>query len=146
MAKRTEAADVNSQLSDSNRPKKTARPSLLSQHVKANDVSDLESVADLEVDEFYNPATTQLFDILTTEAKQEFQARRSKKKTSKSDAKKRAKLPDEIFDYIHVAKCRRLFTLAWYDDKTYTPSNDGLTKALPILYCNGSSCKSKNPE
>lgn len=109
-------------------------------------MSDLELIADLKVDEFYDSTTTQLFDILITKAEQEFQARRSKKRTYKSDIKKTVKLFNKIFYYIHVVKYCRLFILAWYDDEIYAPSNNGLIKALPILCFNGSSCKSKDPE
>ena len=64
-----------------------------------------------------------------------------KKQASKTDAQKRASLPDKIFDYIHVAECRRLFSLAWYDDAIYNNS-----KPLPSLCCNGPDCNSKEPE
>lgn len=38
----------------------------------ANYISNFESVANLEIDRFYNFATIQLFNILTTKAKQKF--------------------------------------------------------------------------
>lgn len=67
-----------------------------------------------------------------------------KKQASKTDAQKRANLPEEIFDYIHIAKCRRLFSLTWYDDPTY---DDGpSSKPLPTLCCNASGYLSEDPD
>lgn len=84
--------------------------------------------------------------MFTTEAEEELLAKKAKKRTSASDAEKRAKLPDEIFNYIHTAKCRRLFSLDWYDDTSYAPSKDGYIQPLPNPCCNGFSCKSPDPE
>ncbi|MCJ1470688.1 hypothetical protein MMC07_009335 [Pseudocyphellaria aurata] len=68
------------------------------------------------------------------------------KKAGSTDASNRANMPDEIFDYIHVVRCRQLFSLAWYDDLTYV-AHAGLPspKALPNLCCNGPSCQSPVP-
>ena len=52
-----------------------------------------------------------------------------------------------MFNYIHNTPCRRLFSLAWYDDITYKVDKaTGLSKALPQSCCNGSSCQSAEPE
>ena len=149
LAKRSNIANGNSHLSDLNRPKGT-KQSPLGQEVDIEDLSDGESVASSEYrkaeDEFNDPATNQLFDILSTEAEVESQTKKKKKQVSKGDVEKRANLLDEIFDYIHTAKCRRLFSLAWYDDKTYKVNADSSSKALPRLYCNASDCNSEDPE
>lgn len=84
--------------------------------------------------------------MVATEAEEDSNAKRARKQASKTDAQKRAKLPDELFDYIHAAKCRRLFSLAWYKDLTYAPNADRISKALPKLCCNGPSCNSKEPD
>lgn len=84
---------------------------------------------------------------MSTDADIAFQSKQSKKQASKSDAQKRAALFYEIFDYIYVVKCRRLFSLAWYDDQTYVLANDtGTTPPLPTLCCNGPGCQSEDPE
>ena len=147
LAKRTEAANANLLLSDSNRPKVDPKQSRLGQVIEAADEqSDAESAAGSELDEFDDPATNALFDLVATEAEEDLNAKRAKKQASKTDAEKRAKLPDELFNYIHAAQCRRLFPLAWYNDLTYAPNADGLSKALPELCCNGPSCNSKEPD
>ena len=144
LAKRVKT--TNSQLSNLNRPKSMAKQSPLGHQVEsAEDQSDLESAASSDLDEFDDPATTAFLDLLATEVEEDSRVKKSKKRASKSDAEKRAKLPDEIFDYIHAAKCRRLFSLAWYDDLTYAPNAEGLSKALPTLCCNSFSCSSEEP-
>ena len=82
--------------------------------VNAKDkLSDLESGAesegDFELDEKANPFS----GILASDADQNQRQRKKELKANETDAAKRAKLPNEIFDYIHVARCRRLFSLAW---------------------------------
>ena len=149
LAKRSNIANGNSHLSDLNRPKGT-KQSPLGQEVDIEDLSDGESVASSEYrkaeDEFNDPATNQLFDILSTEAEVESQTKKKKKQVSKGDVEKRANLLDEIFDYIHTAKYRRLFSLAWYDDETYKINADSSSKALPRLCYNASDCNSEDPE
>ena len=136
----------NSQLSNLNRPKIMAKQSPLGHQVKsAEDQSDLESAAGSDFDEFDDLATTAFLDLLATKAKKDSRVKKSKKRVSRSNAEKRAKLLDEIFDYIHAANCRRLFSLAQYDDLTYAPNAEGLSKALPTLCCNSSSCNSEEP-
>lgn len=54
------------------------------------------------------------------------------KKTSQTNAEKGANLPDKIFNYIYIAKCKRLFLLTWYDNEIYTSSS----MSLPTLYYN----------
>lgn len=143
IAKRTEVANANFLLSDSNRPKVDPKQSRLGQVIEAADEqSDAELAAGSELDEFDDPATNALFDLVATEAEEDLNAKRAKKQASKTDAEKRAKLPDELFNYIHAAQCRKLFFLAWYNDLTYTLNVDG-SKTLPELCCNGPSCNSK---
>ena len=100
------------QLSNDNRPK--AHP--LSQFVDADSLSDQESVAESEAESDSGDVdeTDLLSALLATEGEAQKKQRSAKKRTSKSDAAKRASLPNEMFDYIHVAPCRRLFSLAWY--------------------------------
>ena len=92
-----------------------SKPSPLAQEVTA-DSSDNESVQDSDneepTEEFDDPGTAELFDILFTEAETHTRSQKSTKRTSKSNAQKRANLPLEIFDYMHTAKCRRLFSLS----------------------------------
>lgn len=133
----------NAELSNTNRPK-AIKPSPLSQQIDPNEISDVESNAGSEP-EFEDSATNQLFTLLSTEAEEETKSKKEKKKSSKTDAEKRDHLPDEIFDYIHAAKYRRLFFLAWYDDLTYIPKNDDVDKLPPMFCCNGSGCQSEEP-
>ena len=148
IAARTDAANTSSLLSDLNRPKtKGLKASPLSCETNAEDSSDAESLASSDVDkDFDDSETNQLFALFATEAEEESLAKKAKKRTSATDAEKRAKLPDDIFSYIHIAKCRQLFSLDWYDDTTYAPNNDGSIKPLPVPCCNGSGCKSLDPE
>lgn len=59
-------------------------------------------------------------------------------------------IPNGIFDYIHVAQCKKLFLLTWYDDLTYADeiiSNETiLKKSLFKAYCNSPSCNSPELE
>ena len=88
------------------------RPSPLNQETNASDLSYSGSLAGSKVDEnFDDPIINQLFIIFTTNAEEETQANSATKRIATTDAKKRAKLPDKIFNYIHTAKCRRLFLL-----------------------------------
>ena len=68
------------------------------------------------------------------------------KKAFSTNAQKRTNLPDEIFDYIHVAKCCWLLSLNWYNDLTNGNGNEASTKPLPTLCCNGSGSNSKDPK
>lgn len=97
---------------------------------------------DKATEEFYNPAIKELFDILSIKAETSFHNKKMKKKASSTDAQKRANLPDKIFDYIHIVKCCRIFSLNWYDDSTYGNGNEASTKPLPTFCCNGSGCNS----
>lgn len=57
--------------------------------------------------------------MLNIEIDKVFCNKKQKKKTSQIDAIKSANQSDEIFDYIYIAKCRRLFSLTSYNNKTY---------------------------
>ena len=62
------------------------------------------------------------------------------------NATKRSRLPNKIFNYIHVARCQKLFSLAWYDNMMYAQSEDfSPAKALQIPCCNNLSCNSTEP-
>ena len=97
-------------------------------------------------EEFQDPAIEELLDLLSTEAKTSSHNKKMNKKAFSTDAQKRANLLNKIFDYIHVAKCCQVFSLNWYDDSTYSNGNKASTKPLPILYCNGFGCNSKDPK
>lgn len=145
----------NAQLLDENRP--IAKISQLNQVLNADeDLSDAESVAgsaagseaDFDIDDV--DEADLISGLLATEADETQLSKKKERKSNKSDAAKRANLSEEIFEYIHVARCRRLYALAWYDDMTYAHNNDDsgaiATKALPQLCCNGSSCQSQEPD
>lgn len=96
---------ANAQLSNSNCPKLPSKVSPLSQVVNANegDLSNSESIAGSKAD-FNFDGEVNLFDR-AMDADQDRSREKKKKKTSQTDAAKRAKLSNEIFDYIHVAHC-----------------------------------------
>lgn len=140
---------TNIQLSNTNRPK---RSSPLVQITLPDTVSDTESIADsnagVEVDAEGEINDSNLLSaLLAIEGETEKKKKSAKQQANKTDIQKRANLSDEIFNYIHNAPCRRLFSLAWYDDMTYAADETtGLAKALPIPCCNGPSCNSAEPE
>lgn len=130
-------------LSDANRPKAWSSP--LSQIPIAEDFSDTEFLAGSKKD-FDEPDANTLIGLLATKAEEKSLKKKHTKKANQSDAEKRAKLPDKIFNYIHVARCRRLFALAWYNDLTYAQNEDGSILTFPTFCCNGPSCQSKEPD
>lgn len=89
-----------------------------------------------------------LLAILAIEVETKKQSRSAKNQANKSDLQKRANLPNEIFDYIHVALCTRLFSLAWYNDMIYAATEDIYisAKALPTACCNGPAYQNEEPE
>lgn len=103
----TRATFFSLQLSTTNQTN-SIRPSLLVQEIDL-DVFDNKSVQGFgnkeAKNEFHDPAIKKIFNILSTKAKIETQSQKIKKQASKTDAQKRASLPKEIFDYIHIAKC-----------------------------------------
>lgn len=123
MAKRAGSNTVKAyNFCDDNRPTKPAvhRPSPLNQIAAVNKAeSDIESNIGSDIDFDQEGFDQEDSDLLTALLGTETEEKKTSKRVSKSDAAKRASLPDEIFDYIHTAKCRRLFSLAWYDDFTY---------------------------
>lgn len=66
-----------------------------------SDLSDAESIASLEADLEFKEVGVELFD-LATDVDQNQSQRKKEKKTNQIDATKHVKLPNEIFDYIHV--------------------------------------------
>lgn len=50
--------------------------------------------------------------LFGTEVKEEQQSKQAQKKVNKSNVAKQANLANEILDYIHITKCRHLFSLA----------------------------------
>lgn len=144
VAGRFPSADTSHTLSNLNRPKSLLQPSPLSQNTTAAEEDlDIESIAGS--DEEFDDDEDLLEALLNIEADEQQKRTKEVKRNNKSDADKRAKLPDEIFDYIHTVKCRRLFSLAWYGDVTYA-LEEGIAKPLPELCCNGPGCKSTMPE
>lgn len=145
----TKAAN-SSQLSNS---KALAKPSPLNQVFNTNkDVSDLKSVAksveDSETAFNLDDADDDiaLARLLATKDKENQIERKKKSKACHTNAKKRAKLPDKIFNYIHATLCQRLFSLEWYDDCTYAINHDGLIKLLLTSCCNGHDCRCLEPD
>lgn len=73
-----------------------AKPSPLAQEINL-DVSDNDSVQGSGNEEpendFHDPATKQLFDLLSTKAESHSQSQKMKKQASKTDAPKRASMP-----------------------------------------------------
>ena len=57
------------------------------------------------MEEFDDLGTTELFDLLSTEAETHTRSQKSTKQISKSDTQKWANLSPKIFDYMHTAKC-----------------------------------------
>lgn len=104
----------------------------LSQFVDADSLSDQESVAESEAESDNGDVdeTDLLSALLATEGEAQKKQRSAKKRTSKSDAAKRTSPPNEMFDYIHVAPCRRLFSLAWYDDMTSMQAQQSIAVKL----------------
>lgn len=97
-------------------------------------MSDMKSIAGFK-QKLDEPDTKNLL-LLATKKEDKMVKKKNKKKTNKSDTKKLANLSNKIFDYIHIALCRRLFLLTWYNDMTYTKNADELMLALSIFCCN----------
>lgn len=117
------------QLSDSNRPKALTK-------ADDGDTSDMESslagseATDSELSDDADPMAT----LLATDAEATLKKRKKARLSRRNHASKRAKISDDIFDYINVARCRRLFSLACYDDLTYAVQKGSKSnKALPLL-------------
>ena len=100
----------------------------------ANHVLDMELIAGFE-QEFDEPDTENLL-LLTTEMEDNIVKKKNEKKANKSNAKKHITLSNEIFNYIHVTPCHRVFLLTWYDNITYTKNVNGSMLALPTFYYN----------
>lgn len=83
--------------------------------------------------------------LLNTEADEQQKRTKEVKQNNKSNVDKCAKLPNKIFDYIHIAKYRRLFSLAWYGNVMYA-FKEKIAKSLSGLCCNRPGCKSTMPE
>lgn len=75
--------------------------------------------------------------MLSTSAEISLLSKKSKRQTSKSNAQKRKSFPYEIYDYIHTTQYQWLFSLIWYNDKTYALANIGTVKPRPDLNYNG---------
>lgn len=97
-------------------------------------------------EKFRDLAIEELLNLLSTKAKTSFHNKKMNKKAFSTNKQKHTNLPNKIFDYIHVAKCHRVFSLNWYNDSTYGNGNEASIKPLAILCCNGSGCNSKDPE
>lgn len=92
------------QLSDSNRPKALTK-------ADDSDTSDMESSlagSEATYSDLSDDADSMAM-LLATEAEATLQKRKKARLSRKKYANKRAKIPDDIFDYINVARCRRLF-------------------------------------
>ncbi len=49
---------------------------------------------------------------------------------------KKIKFSNKLLDYIYAAQCKRLISLVWYNDLTYTLNINSLSKAFLKLYYN----------
>lgn len=81
-------------------------------------------------------------DFFITMISKHWKQQKKDQNISQIDVAKRANLFNEILNYIYVARCRRLFSLAWFDDLTYVQSEDSISKALLIACCNKPNCNS----
>lgn len=109
----------------------------------------VESIAESEAANLDNDVDL-IATLFATEADKGKIKKKKDEKTKQTDTAKRANIPNKIFDYIHVARHRRLFSLAWYNYLTY---NDKVTsdepifkKPLPETCCNGASYNSPELE
>lgn len=153
LAKRSASTNFSKAASTDQQTTRPINPSPLSQANAPDNFSDNESIAssandsesETDFDQGHEDLMLAVF-ILNTETEDASKKKKIAKRISQSDAEKRARLPDKIFDYIHVASCRRRFSLAWYDDSTYLVSQaDGQTKSFPRFCCNGPVCQSEEP-
>ncbi len=81
-----------------------SNPSFLGQRIHINEKEfDTESLAPSDNEVSDNNLLTALWATETDEVQK---SKKEAKRSSKTDAEKRAKLPDDFFDYIHVACCR----------------------------------------
>ena len=145
----------NAQFSDSNRPKAQAKTSPLNQILNVDDdvfntslLAALEAGSETDFDINYNDKADLISGFLAIEADETHFNQKKERKISKSEAAKRANLPDEIFDYIYVVRCQRLYSQAWYDDMTYARNNahPKAKKALLQPCCNRPSYRSQEPD
>ena len=94
-----------------------------------NDWSKSKSIAKSEADVDFDKEADSFFGALVTDVKQDCFKKRKKSKP--------VKLPNEIFDFIHIIRCQKLFSLTWNDDLTYVQSEDvSFPKELLVPYCN----------
>ena len=101
----------------------------------------------MEADVDFDKRADFFLGVLATNVEQDCSKKKKEKQASHTNAAKCAKLSNEIFDYIHIACCQRLFSLAWYNDLTYAQSEDiSPPKELPVLCCHGPSCNSIEPD
>ncbi len=133
---------VSIQLLDSNQPKVLPKVSLLSQIIYAqNDYSNLESIVESEAKFEINNKADLLSELFYIKINKEQRQQKKHKQESQTNAAKHTKLLNKIFDYIYVAKCRRSFSLAWYNDLIYAQSKDSALKTLSIACYNSSNYK-----
>lgn len=121
------------------------KTSRLGQIVNDEDkLSDSKSIAKLNSDFELDEEANLFSGILALDVDQNQRQRKKELKANKTDTAKQVKLLNEIFDYIHIAKCQKLFSLAWYDNLMYAQSNNSSTPAVifPPSCCNGLSCSS----
>lgn len=87
--------------------------------------------------------------LIVIEANETQLSKKKKYKNNKLNTAKRANLSKKNFEYIHIAKCRKLYTRAQYNDITYTQNNENskniAIKALPPHCYNKPSYQSQEP-
>ena len=98
------STSANAQLSNSNCPKLPSKISPLNQVVNCNDdLSESESIARLEANIDFGKGADFFLGALAIDVEQNRSKKKKEKQTSQTHAAKHVKLPNEIFDYIHVA-------------------------------------------
>lgn len=115
------------------------------------DTSDTESIAKSEVGNINNNADADLMAIfLATKADKNKTNKKKDQKLKQTYATKGAKIIHEIFDYIHITQCKRLFSLVLYNDLTYIDekASDGsiIKKSLLEAFYNRPSCNNSEFE
>ena len=97
---------ANAQLSNGNCPKVLSKNSLQSLVLNVEDkLSNLELIVGSQNENELDEETNLFSGVLTTKADQTRRQKKNDYKTSQSNTAKCANLPNEIFDYIYIAKC-----------------------------------------
>ena len=109
---RIKAANTNVQLLDANQLKQN-KCNCFNQKVYNSKLFNNKSVANSDLEyKYINLAKSKLFNLLTINSKDNLQSKKSKKQMCKTNAVKQTSFFNKIFDYIYIAQCHWLFSLA----------------------------------